>query len=201
MATYGANTSCQLQLVRRLRVFLAVDGHVFLTSCLNYIYMISLGMKPSALRKLQVLQNASVFLQQYGFCKYVGPVHCSLHWLPIEFQIKLKVFVFIFKVLHGLAPGYLSSHLKIWDGDCGWQVYCSGTVECSTTWEKLNSVEGRIFSGRLGNEFSQELRIVTDFPTTHSKFKVHVFIPAFSNLTTTVYILKQTKNSHKPNKS
>ena len=37
----------------------------------------------------------------------------TLHWLPVEQRIQYKILLLTFKVLHGLAPQYLSELLKL----------------------------------------------------------------------------------------
>ena len=38
---------------------------------------------------------------------HITPVLASLHWLPVSFRIQFKVLLFVYKVLHGLAPAYI----------------------------------------------------------------------------------------------
>ena len=42
---------------------------------------------------------------------HITPVLASLHWLPVEYRIDLKV-LFVFKSLNGLAPSYLTELLE-----------------------------------------------------------------------------------------
>lgn len=51
------------------------------------------------------------------------PVLCSLHWLPMKYQ------VIIFKTLNGLDLRYLKDGLTLWDEDYGQQLHSSGTLE------------------------------------------------------------------------
>lgn len=73
--------------------------HAFVISHLVYSSAIYLDMKPSILRKLQVVQKASGhFLINTGNCKPIASVLHSLHFLSIEYGIKYKILVHIFKV-------------------------------------------------------------------------------------------------------
>ncbi len=48
-----------------------------------------------------------------GMRKYdhITPVLTSLHWLPVEHRINFKLMCLTYKVLHGLAPTYLTDLL------------------------------------------------------------------------------------------
>lgn len=73
------------------------------STSINSVY---LGMKPSALTKLQLVQKALIcLLSNTGYLGRIRPVLCSLHWLLIEHWIKFKVSVIIFKMLQSLGPG------------------------------------------------------------------------------------------------
>lgn len=39
---------------------------------------------------------------------HITPVLQSLHWLPVKFRIDFKILLFVYKVLSGLAPQYIS---------------------------------------------------------------------------------------------
>ncbi|KAJ8396523.1 hypothetical protein AAFF_G00018290, partial [Aldrovandia affinis] len=42
---------------------------------------------------------------------HISPVLASLHWLPINYRVDHKVLLLTYKVLHGLAPSYLTDLL------------------------------------------------------------------------------------------
>ena len=39
---------------------------------------------------------------------HITPLLIDLHWLPVEQRINFKVLLFIYKIVHGLAPSYLN---------------------------------------------------------------------------------------------
>ena len=38
---------------------------------------------------------------------HITPLLRELHWLPVCYHIEYKIFLFTFKVLHGMGPDYL----------------------------------------------------------------------------------------------
>ncbi len=88
--------------------------HVFITSRLDYCNSLYVGLDQSSLQCLQLVQNAAARLLT-GTKKYehITPVLASLHWLPVRFRIEFKILLIVFKILHGLAPAYLSEHLHV----------------------------------------------------------------------------------------
>lgn len=44
---------------------------------------------------------------------HVTPLFCTLHMLPAEFQVWLKVLLITYKTLHSIKPSYLWDHLSL----------------------------------------------------------------------------------------
>lgn len=72
-----------------------------------------MGLPLKATQKLQLIQNAvaRMILSAPRFT-HVAPLLCELHWLPASFRVQFKMPAITFKLLHGMAPGYL------WDFMC-----------------------------------------------------------------------------------
>ncbi len=82
--------------------------HAFITSRLDYY-----GANQSSISRLQMVQNAAArLLTDSRKFDRISPILTSLHWLPVKLRIELKILVFVFKALHGLAPTYLSDILQ-----------------------------------------------------------------------------------------
>ncbi len=85
--------------------------HAFITSCLDYYYLLFCGISKSQITRLQLVQNAAArFLQNSRKCDHISPIFRVLHWLPIQFRINLLVY----KSLHNQAPSYLSELLRFY---------------------------------------------------------------------------------------
>ncbi len=109
----------QLRLLAKVKPFLPRKEfesviHAFITSRLDYCNSLYVGLDQSSLQRLQLVQNAAARLLT-GTKKYehITPVLASLHWLPVRFRIEFKILLIVFKILHGLAPAYLSELLHV----------------------------------------------------------------------------------------
>ena len=64
--------------------------------------------------KLQRVQNAATRLITYtSIYDHITPILCSLHWLLVKFCFQYKIAMITFKVIHNLAPAYLSDLVTI----------------------------------------------------------------------------------------
>ena len=71
-----------------------------------------MGVSGSSIARLQLVQNAAArVLTGTRKFEHISPILASLHWLPVHFRIYLKIILFAFKSLNGLAPLYLSKLL------------------------------------------------------------------------------------------
>ena len=63
--------------------------------------------------RLQLVQNNAVrlILKQNKSC-HITPHLKDMHWLPIKSRIEYKIFMLVYKCLHGEGPMYLASLLK-----------------------------------------------------------------------------------------
>ena len=84
-------------------------------SRLDYANCLLYGVPKYELNKLQRVQNAAARLIT-GTTKadHITGALRNLHWLPIEYRIKFKILLFVYKSLHGLAPDYLSSLINVY---------------------------------------------------------------------------------------
>jgi hypothetical protein len=77
-------------------------------SCLDYGNTLLYGVNASILSKLQRVQNtAARLISRKQKHEHITPVLVSLHWLPVQYQIKYKILLYTFKALNNLAPVYL----------------------------------------------------------------------------------------------
>ena len=64
------------------------------------------------LNKLQLVQNnAARLVAREKESSHVTPLLKQLHWLPIEYRIKYKIVLNVYKCLHEMGPVYLTSLL------------------------------------------------------------------------------------------
>ena len=66
------------------------------------------------IKQLQSIQNIAARLIT-GTRKFdkITPVLRSIHWLPIQSRIEFKISAITFRILHGMAPDYLSDLITV----------------------------------------------------------------------------------------
>ncbi len=64
--------------------------------------------------RLRLVQNAAARLL-VGAKKshHISPILASLKWLPVNFRIKYKTLLYVFKAVHGMAPAYVSELIAV----------------------------------------------------------------------------------------
>ena len=97
-----------------LSIYLSLLVLAFITSRLDYCNGVLYGLPDCLLNKLQRVQNACTRLifREQKFC-HITPFIYELHWLPIKYRIEFKILLITFKILHFLAPTYLSSLISL----------------------------------------------------------------------------------------
>ncbi|XP_053541743.1 uncharacterized protein LOC128634923 [Ictalurus punctatus] len=112
--------SCRFILykIKKIRPYLTEQATQILVqalviSKLDYCNSLLSGLPASSIEPVQMIQNAAarlVFNQPKR--THVTPLFISLHWLPVDAQIKFKALMLTYKTLSGTAPSYLNSLLK-----------------------------------------------------------------------------------------
>ena len=109
-----------------LRQFKAVRKHVnneamksilqaFVSSRLDYCNALYAGIPCYMLNKIQRIQNCAARLYS-GTSKYSSVRHVmsdELHWLPVRSRIDFKLATLTYKIIHGMAPEYLSDMIAL----------------------------------------------------------------------------------------
>ena len=86
--------------------------HAFAPSRLDSLNSLLVELPDYVLDKLQLVQNyAARSVAREKKSNHVTPLLKQLHWLPIEYGIKYKIILIVYKCLHEMGPVYLSSLL------------------------------------------------------------------------------------------
>ena len=87
--------------------------NALVTSRLDYCNSLLYGISKSLTTKLQhVLNTAARIVTRTKISSHITPVLKSLHWLPVTQRCAFKTALLTFKVIHGMAPSYLSELIK-----------------------------------------------------------------------------------------
>ncbi len=158
--------------------------HAFITTRLDYCNSLYYGVNSSSIGHLQLVQNAAVrLLTRSKKIDCITPILISLRWLPVQFRIEFKILVFVYKSLHGLAPGYLSVLVlphnptqSLRSGDLGLLSVCR---------TKLKHRGDRAFARvgpKLWNSLPLSIRTVPSLSMFKSKLKSYFLSMAFNNI-------------------
>ena len=86
--------------------------HAFVTSRLDNLNSLLVELPDYVLNKLQLVQNnAARLVAREKKSSHATPLLKQLHWLPIEYRIKYKIVLIVYKCLHEMGPVYLTSLL------------------------------------------------------------------------------------------
>ena len=86
--------------------------NAFVISRLNYCNSILFELINTELQKLQRVQNtAARLISNMNKFDHNDSILVKLHGLPVRYRINFKILLITFKVIHGLAPKYLSELL------------------------------------------------------------------------------------------
>ncbi len=89
--------------------------HAFIKTRLDYCNVLYAGIYQISLARLQSIQNTVTYLSTGNSKReHITPILASLHRLPVCFRINLKILLFVFKVLNGLAPQYILDLLHVY---------------------------------------------------------------------------------------
>ena len=89
--------------------------HSFVTSRLDSCNSLLFGLPSKELDSVQRVHNSAARLVTCVRGRaHMQPILRQLHWLPVRKRIVFKIILLTFKIIHGLAPQYLSDFLPIY---------------------------------------------------------------------------------------
>ena len=89
--------------------------HAFVTSKLDNCNALLYGLPKYKIQRLQHMLNSAarqVTLSRKYY--HISPVLMELLWLPVEQRVGLKIMLFTYKVMNGMAPVYLQDLLDLY---------------------------------------------------------------------------------------
>ena len=111
------SSNYHLRAIGRIRCYLTRDAaekvvHALISSKLDYGNSLLAGVANYQIKRLQRVQNtAARVIARIRKYDHISQTLLELHWLPVEYRIKFKLLLIVFKCIHELAPEYLSKNI------------------------------------------------------------------------------------------
>ena len=178
--------SCYFHLYRisTIRKFLTVEATTKLVVCLilsrlDYCNSLLFGLPFSTIQPLQRVQNSAArLILKKRKSDHISPLLSSLHWLPVSQRIQFKFLVLVYKVVHNLAPSYLSDLLSQYIPSRSLRSSSDPSLLTIPRPLRLKSIDSRAFSvagPSSWNNLPPSLRQAKSLPSFKSNLKTHLF--------------------------
>lgn len=129
--------------------------------------------------RFQIVQKA---VARFRRREHITPILIALNWVPVHYRIELKILLFVFKSLNGLAPSHLSELLNL-NTPVRCLRFTSGNI-LSQPRSKLKSRGDREFAvigPRLWNNLPLSLRSLSSVHEFKVNLKSYLFTPTFNS--------------------
>ena len=179
---------CNLRQISHIRPHLTLEAtatlvNSLITSRLDYMNSILVGIPIALRRKLELIQNnAARLVFQKKKRDHITPLLKSLHWLPIDFRIQFKINLLTYKSLHDFSPVYLTSALTPYAPSRTLRSSTQGKLvekcaKCKRTGDRAYSV----CAPRLWNSLPISIRDCDSVSSFKTALKTYYFRIAFTN--------------------
>ena len=151
--------------------------HAFISSKLDNLNSLLVGVPDYVIRKLQMIQNnAARLVLRKRRRDHVTPMLKELHWLPVKSRIQYKVCLLTYKALNNSAPKYISELLSYYHPRRALRSAARGLL-CQKV-PCLKTAGGRAFSvvaPEMWNGLPQHLHQCSTVNSFKSNLKTHLF--------------------------
>ncbi len=154
--------------------------HSFLTSKIDYLNSLLIGLPEGLIQNLQKIQNvAARIVTGCPKRQHIKPVLKELHWLPVKSRINYKILLLTFKALHGLAPQYLRDLITPYVPTRCLQSENQHLLSVPHIHSKTGERTFAWAGPHLWNSLPHDLREISDVNIFKSHLKTYLFQKAF----------------------
>ena len=156
----------------------------FILSRLDYSNTMLAELPAITLASLQRVMNAAVRLVAgLGWRDHMTPAMRELHWLPVMYCIKYKLFILMHASVNRCRPKYISEVLvatSALPGHSTLRSASSGAYDVPRTKTQFGKTAFSIAGSKMWNELPVHLRQLTEIGQFKRALKTHLFDAAYN---------------------
>ena len=152
-------------------------ARALITSRLDYCNVMFTVLSSKDLARLQRLQNSAARVI-FAVSRRVdaSPLLEALHWLPVSSRITFKILLYVFKILNGQAPGYLTELLSYYKpARCLRSSSDTTRLVLHSSATAIGDKRFQIVAAKSWNLIPIEIRTVTSIVTFKKLLKTYLF--------------------------
>ena len=180
--------SCYVQIrsLSHIRKYLTFDtaktlAHAFITSRLDNMNSLLYDIPDYQIRRLQSVQHhVARIISLERKSSDIKPTLIKLHWLPIEYRIKFKILLLVYKSLHGEGPSYLASMLEEYQPPRPLRSSAQLLLSVPFTHKKYGDRAFSVAGPRLWNALPISLKTAPSVNAFKKSLKTHLFKIAYN---------------------
>jgi len=131
----------------------------------------------SLFQRLQSVQNSAARLITWtDWCEHITPILRELRWLPVRRRVDFKLATFMYKMLHGQIPRYLSGDCQL-ISDTSRRLRSSDTFTFAVprTRTRLDDRSFAVAGPQIWNSLPADLHLVDNYARFRRLLKGHMF--------------------------
>ena len=178
----------QIRNISKVRKYLSEDStksliHAFVTSRLDNMNSLLFQVPECHLKKLQRIQhNAARLIKKEKKSCHITPILYDLHWLPVEYRIRYKILLLVFKCRRGEGPSYLASMLEDYRPSRSLRSEARCLLREPTACKKYGERAFSVAGPRLWNALPPYLKACNSVNSFKKDLKTEFFKEAFKSL-------------------